>query len=446
MLLASAPRKSALCQELVSRYCSGLPCRRASLGALVLRHILSLIVCVLVVASQSQGQKTQVYELLDREDAAATKTLLAMDSADLMKAIRKGRPEQTYRAGREKRKLSDGLGRESDLYLVVPKQVRGVLILLHGLGGNGRQLRDRFYTKFAAENGLILACPSAKKIPKDAKNEDDPLNTMRHWWSYRDQGFAMRALETLKREFPIDEDRVYISGYSMGGFGSWNIGLRYNDRFAAAVPFAGGLSCSDYVSMSIDKKSPRLLVNAAHLPSYFVHGDADRTVPVKFDRRIRDRLVELEYAHTYVEVEEGTHFLPVREGGELMAGVQDWLKGKTRDAHPRRLRFASLGAYMSQSHWLRIDEFSDEVADLQAQIDSKTNSIRIEGEGAKALSLYIDESLLDIARPIQVVHGEKTLFEGKVKPSSEVLLESWRAREDRQLLYRAKVSVSLDAD
>ena len=45
--------------------------------------------------------------------------------------------------------------------------------------------------------------------------------------------------------------------------------------------------------------------------------------------------------------------------------------------------------------------------------------------------------------PVIDIQQGKKLFEGKVKPSADAVLESWRAREDRELLYRASVTVAV---
>ena len=50
---------------------------------------------------------------------------------------------------------------------------------------------------------------------------------------------------------------------------------------------------------------------------------------------------------------------------------------------------------------------------------------------------------VDLAKTVRVTMKGRKLFEGKVKPSVDAVLESWRAREDRELLYRASVTVAV---
>ena len=47
---------------------------------------------------------------------------------------------------------------------------------------------------------------------------------------------VLRAMDDVKRAYNVDEDRVYLTGLSMGGGGTWHLGLRYPDLFAAIAP------------------------------------------------------------------------------------------------------------------------------------------------------------------------------------------------------------------
>lgn len=88
-------------------------------------------------------------------------------------------------------------------------------------------------------------------------------------------------LDQMAREFPIDTDRVYVLGHSMGGFGSWNAIWTDPERFAAAIPSAGGLT---------PWKDPAKFKN---VPVWAFHGTDDPTVPYAFSQRIFDRLAEV---------------------------------------------------------------------------------------------------------------------------------------------------------
>ncbi len=386
------------------------------------------------------------------DEGNADKLKEAFDPTKLVEFLRKGRVFKDAPAGEAKERLKDASGGETDLWVIVPPRYdktkpAGVFLVLHGLGGTGEQLKELWRT-YAAANNAIVAAPSAQKEPEAARNEDSfggqiGGKEIPHWWSYRDGNFALSALASLKKRFAIDENRVVLTGYSMGGFGTWNIGLRFPDRFAALIPYAGGVSRTEYLGLRVDERLRKIHLNSFNLPVYFVHGDADKTVPVEFDRESKNQLQKLGYPFEYKEIAKGGHVLNVREGGEVMTGIQKWLKDKVRKPHPKEVKHHALGDYCARSYWLRIDEFADKAKPAEVRAAVKGQTIELAATGAKKVTLYLDETLLDLSKPVKVTSGGSTLFEGEVKPDLAVVLESWKAREDRDLVYRARVTVEL---
>ena len=106
---------------------------------------------------------------------------------------------------------------------------------------------------------------------------------------------VFELLDSLAKNYPIDLDRVYVLGHSMGGFGSWTAVAEAPDRFAAAIPSAGGLS-------------PWYDVNTiAHIPIWGFHGDADPTVVVGFTRVAFEQLSKVGGNMKYTEIEGVRH-------------------------------------------------------------------------------------------------------------------------------------------
>lgn len=91
---------------------------------------------------------------------------------------------------------------------------------------------------------------------------------------------ALEIVNSLIREFPIDQRRIYVMGQSMGGAGVWHMTAERPRLFAAAVACCG--------SASLDKPA-----DSASTPVWNFHGDADQTVPVSVSR---DRIAALRKA------------------------------------------------------------------------------------------------------------------------------------------------------
>ena len=88
-----------------------------------------------------------------------------------------------------------------------------------------------------------------------------------NWSSETQQQKLVELLDSLVETLKVDEDRIYLTGLSMGGFGSWTLAANHPDRFAAVKPICGGTS-GRYAEALKD------------VPIWAWHGDADRVVPI----------------------------------------------------------------------------------------------------------------------------------------------------------------------
>lgn len=117
----------------------------------------------------------------------------------------------------------------------------------------------------------------------------------------------LRTLETC----PVDPARVYVTGQSMGGFGTWDLILRHPELFAAAVPVCGG-------------GAPAQAERIKDIPVWSFHGAKDPTVPVAADREMAAALKAAgSRVAKYTELPEGGHVIM----GEAWntPGLIDWL-------------------------------------------------------------------------------------------------------------------------
>lgn len=100
-----------------------------------------------------------------------------------------------------------------------------------------------------------------------------------NWSSSTQQQKLVELLESVVEKFKIDQDRIYLTGLSMGGFGSWKLASSHPKRFAAVVPICGGASGSRGESLK-------------DVPIWAFHGDSDRVVPIKRTADIVDAIKE----------------------------------------------------------------------------------------------------------------------------------------------------------
>ena len=98
-----------------------------------------------------------------------------------------------------------------------------------------------------------------------------PTNRRPYGFSWEDWGRldALEVLDIALKKFPIDEGRVYLTGHSMGGHGTWFMGATYPDRFAAIGPSAGWITFRTYrfAPVPVETSPVKLLLTRAAAPS-----------------------------------------------------------------------------------------------------------------------------------------------------------------------------------
>jgi predicted peptidase len=103
---------------------------------------------------------------------------------------------------------------------------------------------------------------------------------------------AMAALEKTMQEYQTDSDRVYLTGLSMGGNGTWYLAYRCSSKFAAIVPLCGWITPFDEWSRGFETVVPgndaspfqSVARKLVRMPTWIFHGEEDSAVPVEQSR------------------------------------------------------------------------------------------------------------------------------------------------------------------
>lgn len=152
-------------------------------------------------------------------------------------------------------------------YRAVPDRRWPLLLFLHGAGERGTDL------SLVAKHGPPKLVARKRDFPFVVLSPQCPANQI---W---DHDALLALLDHVLARFRIDPRRVYLTGLSMGGYGTWSLGLKYPERFAAIAPVCGGGSAADVLLASpVKSRALRSLAIRAF------HGARDAVVPVAESR------------------------------------------------------------------------------------------------------------------------------------------------------------------
>jgi predicted peptidase len=125
------------------------------------------------------------------------------------------------------------------------------------------------------------------------------------WQAESDNGKrAMAMLDATIKEYNGDPSRVYLTGLSMGGFGTWSLAAAYPDRWAAIAPICGGLR---WRGQQNPPTPADVAAKIKHIPCWCWHGGADAVVKPELSREVIAALKAAGGKPRYTELEDVGH-------------------------------------------------------------------------------------------------------------------------------------------
>jgi predicted esterase len=229
---------------------------------------------------------------------------------------------------------------------------------------------------------------------------------------YRELGESdvVRAVDWAMSFYPIDKNRVTITGASMGGTGTASIAFRYPDRYAAAEPLCGYHSYlirGDIVGRGL-RSWERLLVeqrsnthwaeNGLYLPLYVWHGKRD--YPEKNSGVLIDRYKALGYSVEHEHPNIG-HNVWTKAYDAL--GGYNWLSQQTRPERKKRVLFKTNSLRYADNAWVHLRDISGDLAfaTIDASVVDPTQ-ITVSTERVEAFALDREGELVSSTDPVRV--------------------------------------------
>ena len=298
----------------------------------------------------------------------------------------------------------------------------GLVIAMHGGGGAPKEVNDsqwdemtRHYKDHPEKGGYLYL---ALRAPNDT------------WNGFYDD-YVYPLVGNLIQQFTlfgdVDANKVYLIGYSHGGYGAFAIGPKTPDRFAAI--HASAAAGTD------GETAPKNLRNT---PFSVTVGEQD----TMYDRMSRTQRFAKE-----IEALRGerTDIYPVT--AEIAPGFQhgnlqdrDQLVAMlplTRNSVPRDLTWLMTDTVVRDFFWLHTDAPAKE-----REIDAicRDNQLTVKTQNVPDATVYLDSRLIDFDQPLQIeINGQKS--ERKLAPSLRTLCETLQRRGDPDLAFTAQIAV-----
>jgi hypothetical protein len=280
------------------------------------------------------------------------------------------------------------------------------------------------------------------------------------WWNDLQIENVEAILDSVKRAYNVDENRIALSGVSDGATGLYYLAMRDTTPFASFLPLNGYLMVLTSTELHLTADLfPNNLVNK---PFFVVNGGRDPLYPIRvvepYVRHLQSRGVRIQYV-PQPEAGHNTQWWPtVRDTFET------FVREHPRVPLPEKLTWESAELQKSgRAHWLIIDKlgsrdkneaplpdaneagaghlFKHERRSGRVDLVRTGNVVDATTRGVSEFTLLLSPDAFDLSQPVKVVVNGRVTFNGAVEKSVATLLK-WAAHDnDRTMLFGAELRV-----
>lgn len=415
--------------------------------------ILSLVISVLVTcfedAKPVPPSKSEIEKLVERYfSASRAEQLQIEDTLDSLaplsdKEVASWKTKLLARAKKGRRAELDAINyfvdpkQKSGKYLVDDSRASRLVIAMHG-GGLGSGEAEQAKGGFA---GALSKLDVLAIYP-------EVLRKTEHGWGEDDtEKFVIDLIEAVKRTRKIDPNRIYLTGHSMGAYGTYTIGARHADTFAGLAAFAGA------PTPYFDERKPGekvvydiedgILPSLRNVPLFFYQSLDDQNVTPEVNVWLSKRYPELAkefggYTHLCEIVDGRGHDFP-QKGPE--PGIA-WAMKHVRNPVPTRVMWQPARSWKRMFYWLWWEE-PQIGARLDVEVLRAKNEIEVRTalEDVKKLTLFVDSRLLDVTKEIVVRLNGDARFRVTPKNQLSTLLRTIATRNDPELAFAMRIEL-----
>lgn len=304
-----------------------------------------------------------------------------------------------------------------------PLTGRRLFISMHGGGNAPPRVNDQ---QWQNQQRLYEPAEGVYVAPRA------PTNTWNLWHEAHIDDLFDRLIEDMVLCEGVDPNRVYLTGYSAGGDGVYQLAPRMADRFAAAAMMAGHPNETSPLGL-------RNLPFALHVGA--LDDGYDRN---KVAAEWQEKLANLHatdpdgYVHV-AELHSGKGHWMDRED----ASAVPWMSEFVRNPWPCRIVWKQDDVTHKRFYWLAVSASdAKEGTEVTAQVDKQV--VHINADDLTAISVRLSDELLDLDQPVTIQAGDRTVFEGSISRTIAAMAKSLEERGDPASIFAAEQSVQLN--
>ncbi len=310
-------------------------------------------------------------------------------------------------------------------------------ISMHGGGEAAASVNDQQW-----QNQITLYQPPgvylAPRAPTDAWNM---------WHRDHIDAFFDRIIHLAVASQEVNPNRVYVMGYSAGGDGAYQLIPRMADRWAAGAMMAGHPNNASPVNL-------RNIGMTLHVGGLDASYDRN-TLVVEFGKQIQ-KLQDADpgfYKYQVKVYPDKPHWMDL-----LDAEALPWMAGFTRQPHPKKVVWqqdTTVGSPLAttdpkvkdpptQWRFYWVGRPDRKVTPRQAMLTAEIRGqeVRIEKSNLDSVEIWLNDSLLDLSKPVSVFWKGDKVYEGLLERTAGTLFQSCDLRGDRDLVYPVRVVAS----
>ncbi|MCH7572562.1 MAG: prolyl oligopeptidase family serine peptidase [Planctomycetes bacterium] len=356
------------------------------------------------------------------------------------------------------------LGQSRKILISIPEEYDParpwpLIYALHGTGGSGQNITGYVKRLLGDRAGeFLIAAPT--DYSQMAMGEGGPPSVEHP-----------AVLLALKKMLHVNSDRVYITGYSKGGYATWTLATLHPDQFAAAIPIA----CTYTILPYVEGLWETMLPNLSHLPILHCWGENDPMPTLRIDSANPDASIARQNTRLVATTRRLgltniIHYMQPDTGhGGVLPPTSDWfdMLTRTRKHHPASFKQRFRYLHQSSAYWVEgliwkglqwTDqplpfkprgnepmsatlgrEIHKRLGALSGEIDAQT--IHLTQQHIARMILWFGEGMIDWEQPVIVFRDGRKVADRKMEPDLLVCLTQARRTYDFDRLRWAGLDI-----